>query len=353
MAITKPPVDLIIWGSGATSSPDMVTPGAGMFSSGFVAPPTKPTRGHMNHLLNKLHSAIRYFSSRSITDWDASESQYAVGSLVWYATTGRYYRLTTASPTGAAPSADTAHWADAFILPGQLLGTTRIVSGSGTIAVIPGCRLVRVKLVAGGGGGGGANPNDAPTWTIIGCGGSAGGQGEIESTTIPAVSFSYAVGAGGAAGVAGGVGGTAGNGGAGGNSTFSDGTGTVTCFGGPGGTTSAGAVGNQTAAPALSTITGGGTMTGIMGSGEPGQAGVITQNGATAIGGRGGGGSSQLFGGSGGRAGAAAGVDAPGNNGIGPGAGGGGAYSNGGGAIGAGGAGGAGTAGAMLVEQYA
>lgn len=201
MAITKPPVDLIIWGSGATSSPDMVTPGAGMFSSGFVAPPTKPTRGHMNHLINKLHSAIRYFSSRSVAEWDATETQYAVGTMVFYATTGKYYRCINAAVTGAAPNVDTTHWTDLLILPGLRLARTVITTpGAFSFAAATGCKRAIIRGTGCGGSGSGARGSNNPN-SRSGAAGAAGSYGEFETTVIP-VNWTGTIGAVGTAGSA-------------------------------------------------------------------------------------------------------------------------------------------------------
>ncbi len=107
-----------------------------------------------------------------------------------------------------------------------LKGITYLTSGTGATYTTPaGVRALYVEVVGGGGGGGGVDGVGAGSGAAGG-GGGGGGCGAILITS-PAASYTYTIGAGGTGGAAG-----ANNGTNGGNSTFSDGTLTVTGEGG-------------------------------------------------------------------------------------------------------------------------
>jgi len=160
---------------------------------------------------------------------------------------------------------------------GRLLAA-RWLSGAST-AVTAGTASALAWIWGGGGGGGGA----ATAFTCYGAGGAAGGFALHLATSIPAGNWTHSIGAAGTAGNNSGS-----NGGAGGNTTFTDGSVTVTARGGPGGlgdtTGSASIVG--AAAPAVST-----NASLINGSGSPGGYAILGSwtgfGGSSAIGGGG------------------------------------------------------------------
>lgn len=269
MAIFKPTVDSVIWSDSALSSPDYVGPGAGLIGTGFPPPAgTKPTRGHMNFMFRLFHNAVRYFSSRGIPDWDAAETGYVVGSVVFYATTGKFYRCFAAGVTGAAPSADTTHWKDLLLIPGVRLGSSR-VTATGNVAVISGCARWRLYMIGCGGGGAGAYGTTNPDYTG-GAGGASGSWAIFEGTTIPAANFAFTFGTAGTAGPAPGSPGSASTAGDGGDAVMSDGTNTFTCPGGKGAISTAGGLPG-----ALPTAAPGGTIL-LATKGEEGGPGGFT-----------------------------------------------------------------------------
>lgn len=316
MALTKPSVDAGTWANGATTSPDMVIPSAGLVNTGFLAPPTLPKRGHTNWILNKLHQGLRYYLAQGVPAWDASETNYAVGSMVTFS--GLCYILNVATPAGTNPATDTAHWG--LLVPvqtGTLLRRSILASGTSLAKYSADVRRARMKILAGGGPGGVVS-NSGSVTTGTG-GGAAGGYAEWETTTIPAT-WGYAIGAGGVSGNA-----------SGGPTTITDGVTTVTANGGPSGSASFGG-----AAPAISTN---GTLNA---SGQPGSHPVNTAAGAI-ISGAGG---SSVLGGAGGPSSLSTINGLPG---IGPGAGGGGGVAVPSTTV----VGGSGTAGIIILEEYA
>jgi len=105
------PVLVNAWGNANTSSPDMVAPT--YFDSGFPAPggtPVKPPRGYINWLFNYLTNAVRYFMQRGISNWDAGEDGYTIGSVVRSPTDGLFYQLLGTATTGTDPAADPTNW---------------------------------------------------------------------------------------------------------------------------------------------------------------------------------------------------------------------------------------------------
>ncbi len=252
MALTKPLVDSATWGNTNITSPDMVIPGAGLINTGFLAPPTLPKRGHINWLLNKLHQGIRYAMAQGIPAWDASETNYAVGSVVMVGNLG-YVLNTGSATTGLSPASDLTHWGLLVpVQPGTLLRRVRLTTGS--TASTAGCKLARLLGVGGGGGGAGAAGNSNPN-SLGGGGGGAGAWAEFSTTVIP-VTWSYVSGAGGGGGAPPGTALTLTAGSNGADSTFSDGTNTFTCPGGLG----ADAVYNGGAGGAAPSASPGGTI---------------------------------------------------------------------------------------------
>lgn len=163
--------------------------------------------------------------------------------------------------------------------PGLSLIRKSILTSGTTLAKAAGTTLARAWLHGAGGGGGGVPAANA-SQSCAAAGGSAGAKAYYETTTIPA-SWPYAIGAGGTAGAN-----TGGSGGAGGDTTFSDGTTTVTASGGPGGqgdvSSTAARVTNGPSPPAIATN---GT---INGSGQAGGYGYSGVNGAAPVSGAGG-----------------------------------------------------------------
>lgn len=279
MALTKPPVRNN-WGNTNTTSADMVDPG-GLNNTGFLPPPTVPDREHFNFMLNYLTNAVRYYSSRGIPEWDASETQYAVGSQVQYLAV--LYACSNASVAGTNPSVDTAHWSPLLAVGGTLLRRT-VITASGSLASIAGCKRATFRMVGSGGGGAGAYGRLSPVWPYGGGGGSSGSWGEFETTVIP-VNWSYTVGALGAGGAAPGSDQSLTAGSNGGDVVLTDGTNTFTCFGGVG----AGSLGEGGSMPAAPTASPGGLIR-LSSAGDGGGCGTTTTgtNAATALSGKGG-----------------------------------------------------------------
>jgi hypothetical protein len=102
---------------------------------------------------------------------------------------------------------------------------TYLTSGTGATYTTPtGVRAIYVECVGGGGGGGGVDGQGAGTGA--GGGGGGGGGYVAKLITSPSASYTYTIGAGGAGGAAG-----ANNGTGGGDTTFTDGTLTLTADG--------------------------------------------------------------------------------------------------------------------------
>lgn len=322
MALTKPTVDSATWGNTNTSSPDMVTPGAGLVNTGFLAYPTKLKRGHLNWLINKLHQGLRYYMSQGIPAWDSSETQYAVGSVVSYL--GIAYVLNVASPAGTNPTVDTAHWGLLVsIPPGTLLRETILTSGT-SLAKVAGVARARVWMRAAGGPGAGAiGPNTA------GGGGSAGSFIFWETTVMPSANWAFAFGAPSAPG--------SGDGPDSPDTTFSNGVTTVTAKGGKGGK----ATGDAGIAPGPGLN---GTRNGY---GPPGGAGVVFNSGTGFFAISGFGGSATDFGGAGGQSITSSTGVANGKDAVGPASGGGGGMANGVGTA----TGGAATGGMIILQE--
>lgn len=338
MALTKPTVDSATWGNTNTSSPDMVTPGAGLVNTGFLGYPTKLKRGHLNWLINKLHQGLRYYMAQGIPAWDASETQYVVGSVVSYL--GVPYILNAGSPAGTNPTVDTAHWGPFITMPGTLMRRSFLTSGT-TLAST--ARTTRARImILGGGGGSGGHGGGLSSKNIMG-GGAAGSWGMFETTIIPGT-WNYVIGAGGTAGASPASTATS-AGGDGGASTLSDGTNTFTAPGGKAG--NAIYPGDPGAAASVSP----GTSTSGLGfTGAPGSMGFTNDTGGSGVGSDGGGGSSNY--GGGGRGGyTVGGGDRPGNPGSGRGAGASGAGVNIGGSN-TPQAGAAGSGGLIILDEY-
>jgi len=273
MAITKPTVDTATWGNTNTSSPDMVTPAAGMVNTGFLAYPVKLKRGHLNWLINKLHQGLRYYMAQGMPAWDASEGQYAVGSVVYYSVTNKFYRLHTASPAGTAPSVDTAHWIDLMLISGLRLNRTVITTpGAFSFSKTAGCTLAVIRGVGCGGVGAGARGSNNPN-NRAGGAGASGSWGEFETTTIPAVNWTGTIGAVGTAPSAPVVDDTFTQGTDSTSTAVSDGTNTYT-FPAGGKADNAGNGGAPGAAPSASPGTG--VTTKLAVPGEGGGAGMVS-----------------------------------------------------------------------------
>jgi hypothetical protein len=198
-----------------------------LINTGYLPFPVKLKRGTLNWLTQKFHQGLRYYMAQGLPEWDASETNYVVGSFVSYGGVG--FRCKTASPAGTNPTVDTTHW-ELMVLPqaGSLIRTSWLTSGT-TLAKATGCGYARVWFCGGGGGGGGA-AGDGNIGEGIAGGGATGSWGMFETATIPAT-WGYTLGAAGIAGNA-----TPGDGGAGGPTTFTDGATTWTAPGGGGGT---------------------------------------------------------------------------------------------------------------------
>jgi hypothetical protein len=110
-----------------------------------------------------------------------------------------------------------------------LKGITYLTSGTAATYTTPtGVRALYVEVVGGGGGGGGSDGQGSGTGGAAGGGGGGGYVSKLIAS--PSASYTYTIGAGGNGGASGNNGGTNGS-----NTTFTDGTLTLTGNGGVGG----------------------------------------------------------------------------------------------------------------------
>ena len=153
-----------------------------------------------------------------------------------------------------------ASWAS---IAGQLLRAPQVLTSGTTYTAPANCTSIYVEAIGGGGGGGGTYNTGA------GAGGGASGYCAKYFTVVAAVSYTYAIGAGGAGAPGGAV--TVGS--AGGNTTFTVGGTTITSGGGAGGLgESTGGTGG-TCTNGDMNIAGGGGGSGSFSSPVPGGAG--------------------------------------------------------------------------------
>jgi hypothetical protein len=145
-----------------------------------------------------------------------------------------------------------ASWAS-ITAAGQLLRAPQVLTSGTTYTTPANCTSIYVEAIGGGGGGGGTNNAGA------GGGGGAGGYCAKYFTVVAAVSYTYAIGAGGAANSAGG------------STTFTVGGTTITAGGGAGGLTESNGGAGGTCTNGDMNIAGGGGGSGN--TGRPGGAG--------------------------------------------------------------------------------
>lgn len=113
MAITKPPV-VNVWANAASGSPDIVEPtyiDPGFpLTAGPGTPPAVVPRGFFNWIFWFLFTGVRYFMSRGIPEWEATETEYTAGTTVIDTTNGHTYQLFGTATTGTAPHLDLTNW---------------------------------------------------------------------------------------------------------------------------------------------------------------------------------------------------------------------------------------------------
>lgn len=246
------------------------------------------------------------------------------------------YDGTTTSGTSSVLYALTASLGSSAFGAGKTLLRCSTLTTGTTLAKAAGTTLAQAWLWGGGAGGGGCVASATGTGCVAG-GGSSGAKAFYQTTTIPAVTWTYAIGAPGAGGTTSGT-----TGSVGGSTTLNDGTTTCTAPGGNGG------LGMATASATINMILGGAppsvsTNCTINGAGPPGGFAMMAATATMAHSGDGG--STEYGGGGQGRV-----TNGAGNPGVGAGAGGGGAYVLGN--AGAAAAGGAGIAGAIELCEY-
>ncbi|MHB0973968.1 MAG: gp53-like domain-containing protein [Thiobacillus sp.] len=103
MAITKPTV-LPSW----AESGDKVQPSNPELQVGWPLSSVPPSRQRFNWLLNYLSNAVRYFSRRGISDYDAAEI-YMIGDRI-IGDDGKTYRSLIDTNTANTPSASPTKW---------------------------------------------------------------------------------------------------------------------------------------------------------------------------------------------------------------------------------------------------
>ena len=140
---------------------------------------------------------------------------------------------------------------------GRLLRAPQVLTSGVSYTAPANCTSIYVEAIGGGGGGGGTSGVGG------GGGGGAGGYCAKYFTVVAAVSYTYAIGAGGAAVI--------GSGSAGGNTTFTVGGTTITAGGGAGGLLESNGGAGDTCTNGDMNIAGGGGGSGSFG--QPGGAG--------------------------------------------------------------------------------
>jgi len=295
MALNEP---LIVspWGNTNTTGADQVQPSSGLNNTGFVSP-SLLKRQYLNWIFNQLTNGLRYFMSRGIPRWNASETEYVVGAVVYYATTDKFYRCYAPSPTvGSPPSTDTGHWSELLLIPGLRLKSTVITTpGAFSFAKTPGCTRAIIRGTGCGGAGAGARGSNNPNNRAAG-GGAAGSFGEFETTNIPA-NWTGTIGAVGSAGIVPVADDTFTQGTDSTTTTVSDGTNTFT-FPAGGKADNSGNGGTPGAAPSASPGTG--VTVNLASPGEGGGAGQVSTGTSPALPVRSGKGGSNPFGSGGG-----------------------------------------------------
>jgi len=103
MAIIKPPV-LPAW----ADSGDKTQPTNGEIDVGWPLSATPPSRQRFNWILNFCANAVRYFSRRGISDYDAAET-YIVGDRI-IGDDGKTYRSLQAANINHTPSTSPTWW---------------------------------------------------------------------------------------------------------------------------------------------------------------------------------------------------------------------------------------------------
>jgi len=170
--------------------------------------------------------------------------------------------------------------ADGSALDIVVIGATRqTFTTSGTWTKPSGCKKALARVLGGGGAGGGVTGSG--TGNAGGAGGGGGGYAEKMIDVSAIASSTITIGAGGT-----GVSGAAGN--AGGDSTWADGTNTVTGGGGGGGSSVASSATSTHGGDASIGAGGAGTGGDVNGTGTPGDRTNTDNNFSTAMGGDGG-----------------------------------------------------------------
>lgn len=99
--------------NGVAPGPSDLFDAPSYMDSGFPAPsgvPVRPPLGFFNWLFNYCTNGIRYLCALGISTWDASETEYATGSIVRGPTTGYVYVCTGTPTTGLSPESDATNW---------------------------------------------------------------------------------------------------------------------------------------------------------------------------------------------------------------------------------------------------
>lgn len=111
MAIARPPVANAFANTVAGTPSDFWDVPA-TYDAGFTAPggvPVKPNLSDINWLMWFATLGVRHAVSRGISPWDATETEYTVGSVV-YRPIGKLFMLMGSATTGTAPETDVPNW---------------------------------------------------------------------------------------------------------------------------------------------------------------------------------------------------------------------------------------------------
>lgn len=171
-------------------------------------------------LSSALDTVLASLAANDMLVWDAGQSKWVNRAQVSSAerTAGTETAIRSFAPADVKSMVNTH-------APSPTAPTTQVFTAGGTWNRPTGCRAALVEVQGAGGGGGGADQSNSD-----GAGGGGGGYARKLIDVSAISSATITVGSGGSGGAAGG-----GNGTAGGNSSWADGTNTVTGNGGSAG----------------------------------------------------------------------------------------------------------------------
>ncbi len=124
MAITKPAV-ITPFATSVEPGPTDLFNVPSYMATGFPAPagvPVVPAMGFFNWLFNYATKGVRYLASRGVPEWNVSEADYTVGSVIRDITDGFVYGLVGTATTGVEPHSDLTNWFRVSNYPRAIIG---------------------------------------------------------------------------------------------------------------------------------------------------------------------------------------------------------------------------------------